>query len=321
MTAFKIDVNVEQTQQYLNQLSRATVTRIRRCAAIKRVALQKIREDSPEARVYGFKHLEKVIELQIASYPRYIINIERFLAEVKSTKEIVASLEPLDKGFFSKIKFSNSKNNLEFDVALTEEKFELIKKKADVIYEICTAQRKLLKPSMTGNEEANFREFITLEVEKSEELIKEVNKCMDIILNAVNNMGICQIRFISFLEKCKRKKFSNISEDFQVFCDKIEKNISVFYAFKTYIQISGLLLGVFASSAEMKMLGAAIFGSSWGVDAIMDFVASLPAQRRITKKIIYKIKVVFYKEEQKQKELTAEILASVQRMPSEVISL
>ena len=130
MTAFKIDVNVEQTQQYLNQLSRATVTRIRRCVAIKRVALQKIREDSPEARVYGFKHLEKVIELQIASYPRYIINIERFLAEVKSTKEIVASLEPLDKGFFSKIKFSNSKNNLELDVALTEEKFELIKKKA-----------------------------------------------------------------------------------------------------------------------------------------------------------------------------------------------
>ena len=213
--AIKLGVDVKPVQDYLNRLSRATVTRIRRCINIKSIALEKIREDSPEARAYGFKHLNRVIKLQIKSYPQYSNNIERFLIEVKTIEEKIAPLQSLDDKFFSRILFSSNKHNLEFDIALTEEKFEIIKKKATIIYGLVEAQRRLIKPSISGDEEAELRRLLSIELEKSEELIKELNSCMGIVFRALNAIKVFQIRFIKFLERCRANNFSNIIDDSQ----------------------------------------------------------------------------------------------------------
>lgn len=316
MAAIKLGIDAKPTQNYLNQLSRATTTRIRRCIAVKRVALEKIREDTQESREYGFKHLNRIIELQIISYPRYAINIQRFLTLVKSAGEKISLLQPLDRGFLKGFLFKGDKNNLEFDIALTEEKFASIREKAGTIYEMVTAQRKLLKLSMTGDEEAELRRLLAVEFEKSEELIKELNSCMEIIFRAIQAMSVFQIRFIKFLKRCKTHKFSNIIDDSQVFCDKVEKHISTFYAFKTYIQVAGFSLYLFAPYKEIKTFGLVMAGGILGLDTLVDFISGLPAQRRIVIKASARIRAVAYEEEENQKQLTARILAEVQRVPS-----
>ena len=108
-----IGLDIPSLNKSLNELFRATVTRIRRCISVKRVACEKIREDNQEAREYGFKHLRKVIEIQIQSYPRYRNNLNPFSGKVASLKEQINSLASLDDGFIGRFRFNNAKKNLE----------------------------------------------------------------------------------------------------------------------------------------------------------------------------------------------------------------
>src|SRR3989338_7249975 len=101
-----IGLDIPSLNKSLNELFRATVTRIRRCISIKRVACEKIREDTQEAREYGFKHLRKVIELQIQSYPRYRNNMNPFAGKVASLKEQISFLEPLEGSFIGRFRFN-----------------------------------------------------------------------------------------------------------------------------------------------------------------------------------------------------------------------
>ena len=112
-----IGLDIPLLNKSLNGLFRATVTRIRRCISIKRVACEKIREDNQEARDYGFTHLRKIIELQIQSYPRYRNNINPFAGKVASLKKQMNSLEPLDNSFIGRFRFNSSKKNLEGNIA------------------------------------------------------------------------------------------------------------------------------------------------------------------------------------------------------------
>ncbi len=314
MAAYTVGLDISSINNSLNELLRATVTRIRRCVAVKRVALEKIREDSPEARLYGFKHLSKIIEIQIKSYPRYLKNIDSFISQTPLLREQLASLQPLDKGFISKFRFDANKKKLEGNLTLVESKFEFIKEKASLIYEIVNAQRNSLKPNMSGDEEVHFRRFLSVEFEKSEELINELNSCMEFAFRSLKEMKVLQIRFIKYLERCKSNYFSNVIDDSKVFCDKLEKHISAFYMYKSYIQLIGLCLGFFVPVKEIKAVGFAAAGSVFVLDWMVDWVSGLPEQRRRIKQIMNKVD----EEEAKQKRLREEILTSVQRMPSAV---
>lgn len=307
-----IGIDTTSINKSLNELLRATVTRIRRCVAIKRVACEKIREDNQEAREYGFKHLRKVIELQIQSYPRYRNNINPFAGKVASLKEQINSLEPLDDSFIGRFRFNNAKKSLEGNVAIAESKFESIKKKMDKVSRIIEAQRQMLKPNMSGDDEAKLRNLIFIEENLSEEIIAELNSCMEFVFRAVKNIGTIQIRLIKFVRRSFANRGANLIEESQAFCDKIEKHISTFYAFKSYVQLLGICVGFFAPVQEIRTIGFAVAGGAFGLDWIMDWMSGLPETRRIIKKLANKVD----EEEIKQQQLTAKIFAEVQRVPS-----
>jgi len=307
-----VGLDIPSLNKSLNELFRATVTRIRRCISVKRVACEKIREDNQEAREYGFKHLRKVIELQILSYPRYRNNINPFAGKVASLKEQISSLEPLDDSFIGRFRFNNAKKNLEGNITLAESKFVTIKEKMDKVSRIIEAQRELLKPNMSGGDEAKLRSLISIEENLSEEIISELNSCMDFVFRAIKNIGTIQIRLIKFLRRSFANRGANLIEESQAFCDKIEKHISTFYAFKSYVQLLGICVGFFAPIQEIRTIGFAVAGGAFALDWIMDWMSGLPETRRIIKKLANKVD----EEEVKQRQLTAKIIASVQATPT-----
>lgn len=307
-----LGLDISSLNKSLNELFRATVTRIRRCISVKRVACEKIREDNQEAREYGFKHLRKVIELQIQSYPRYRNNINPFAGKVASLKEQISSLEPLEDSFIGRFRFNNAKKNLEGNIVLAENKFQSIKEKMDKVSRIIEAQREMLKPNMSGDEEAKLRNLVSIEENLSEEIISELNGCMEFVFRAIKNIGIIQIRLIKFLRRSFANRGANLIEESQTFCDKIEKHVSTFYAFKSYVQLLGICVGFFAPMQEIRTIGFAVAGGAFGLDWIMDWMSGLPETRRIIKKLANKVD----EEEVKQRQLTAKILASVQATPT-----
>ena len=309
-----IGLDISALNKNLNGLLRATVTRIRRCISVKRVACEKIREDSQEVRDYGFKHLRKVIEIQIQSYPRYKNNLNPFAGKVALLKEQLNSLEPLEDGFIGRIRFNSAKKNLEGNIALTEAKFEFIKEKIDKLDRIIEAQRELLRANMSGDDEAKLRNLISIEENLSEEIISELNSCMEFVFRTIKNIGIIQIRLIKFVRRSYTNRGANLIEESQSFCDKIEKHVSTFYAFKSYIQLFGICVGFFAPIQEIRTVGFAVAGGAFGLDWIMDWMSGLPETRRIIKKLANKVD----EEEEKQKQLTAKILVNMQKRTSEI---
>lgn len=309
-----VGLDISSLNKSLNEILRATVTRIRRCVSVKRVACEKIREDRQEAREYGFKHLKKVIEIQMQSYPRYRNSLNPFAGKVALVKEQLNSLEPLEDGFIGKMRFNHAKKNLEGNIVLTESKFESIKEKMDKVSKIIGAQRELLKPNMSGDEEAKLRNLISIEENLSEGIISELNTCMEFVFRAIKNIGIIQIRLIKFMRRSYVNRGSNLIEDSQTFCDKIEKHVSTFYAFKSYVQLLGISVGFFAPVQEIRTIGFAVAGGAFGLDWIMDWMSGLPETRRIIKKLVNKVD----EEEENQKRLTAKILFDVQRVLSEI---
>jgi len=329
-----IGLDIPSLNKSLNELFRATVTRIRRCISVKRVACEKIREDNQEAREYGVTHLKKIIDLQVASYPRFMKNLSPFNGTVGLLRQQLDFIDPLDAGFISRFRFNNAKKNLVGNIALTETKLQSINEKMNQVYRVIeaqsellklvmsrdriivlpkgTAKRKMLGSNMSGDEEAKLRNLISIEDGLSEEIISELNGCMEFLFRAVKSIGIIQIRLIKFVRRSFANRGANLIEESQAFCDKIEKHISTFYAFKSYVQLLGICVGFFAPVQEIRTVGFAVAGGAFALDWIMDWMSGLPETRRIIKKLTNKVD----KEEEKQRQLTAKILAEVQIMPS-----
>ncbi|MBI3035349.1 hypothetical protein HYY71_03425 [Candidatus Woesearchaeota archaeon] len=332
-----VGLDIPSLNKSLNELFRANVTRIRRCISVKRVACEKIREDNQEAREYGFTHLRKIIDLQVISYPRFMKNLSPFNGTVGLLKQQLYSIEPLDAGFISRLRFNSAKKNLDGNIALTESKLQSINEKMNQVYGVIEAQsgllklvmsrdriivlpsvraakRKMLGSNMLGDEEAKLRNLISIEENLSEEIISELNGCMEFVFRAVKSIGIIQIRLMKFLRRSFANRGANLIEESQIFCDKIEKHISTFYAFKSYVQLLGICVGFFAPMQEIRTIGFAVAGGAFGLDWIMDWMSGLPETRRIIKKLANKVDA----EEENQRQLTAKILGEMQRTPSEI---
>ena len=312
----QVGINPNLIQAELNKLLSSATTRIRRCISVKRVALEKIRQDNQEDRAYGFRHISTILAIQSKSYPRYIENIQIFLNSASPLMEKISSIKPLNAGMFERVAFNRTKNNLEKSVMQTVEKFNLIKRQASEIFSLVEGQRSLLKPNMPGNEEADLRHLIEVEDEKSKELINNLNSCIGIASRAIKGIVVFQLRLKKFLQKSIRKRGSNLIEDSEALCNKIESYISTFYAFKSYIQLVGLAAGLFCPIKEVQLVGFAVAGGAFALDWVMDWIAGLPETRRIITKLSLRMRNAVDQEELGRIQLTRDILARAEIVPT-----
>ena len=281
----KIGINPQLTEKELNQLLKGTVTRIRRCIWVKRVALEKIREDDPESRNYGFKHINRIIEIQVSSYLNYINRLRGFLRAMQELRPRFDRLEPLEKGFLKKRSFNSLKNKIQTNIIASEQKIPIIEQRVNEIYENVVFQEQLLRTQMTGGQEAQLRTKISQEIEESQGLIKELENCMSLAFKTINNFTSFQLGFLRFLKRIKETNGANIIDDSETFVEKIQNTVSFFYAIKTQLFLTGLAIGFFSSSETASNLGYVLSGGIVGIDAVVDAMAALPAQRTIVKNI------------------------------------
>ena len=308
----KIGIDPNLSKIELNQLLRGTVTRIRRCVGVKNVALQKIREDDIQSRNYGFKHINWIInKIQIPSYLSYINRLREFLRVMQELRPRFDSLEPLEKGFLKRMNFNSLKAKIQNNIIELEQKIPSIEQRANQIYENVMFQQQLLRTQMTGEQEAQLRAKITLEIEESQGLIKQLNECMSLAFKAINNFNGFQLGFLRFLKRCKATKGANIIDDSETVVRKIQDTVSFFYAIKTQLLLTGLAIGFFSSSETASNLGYALSKGIIGVDAVMDGLAALPAQRKIAKNILRLVGAL----KQRQESLTRQFVRVVQANP------
>jgi len=307
----KIGINPNLLKKELNQLLKGTVTRIKRCISVKEVALDKIREDNPESRAYGFKHINRIIEIQVGSYLRYIKSLRQFLGMMDQLRPSFDSLEPLEKGFFNQKRFNSIKGKIEANVIALEQKIPLIEEKANEIYGNVLSQKQLLSVQMTGKQEAQLRAKITLEIKESEELIKQLNECMSLSFKAIKNFSAFQVGFLNFLKKAKKTNGGNLIDDSEAFVERIQGTISFFYAFKTQILLVGLSIGFFSPSESVSAMGYSLAGGIVGIDGVMDFLASLPAQRKIAKNLPKLVRAL----NRRRESLTNQLIRVAQAVP------
>ena len=104
---------------------------------------------------------------------------------------------------------------------------------------------------------------------------------MSLSFKAIKNFAAFQIGFLNFLKKAKKTRGANLIDDSEVFVVRIQSTISFFYAFKTYILIAGAGIGFFSPSESVSAMGYSLAGGVIGIDLVMDFLSSLPAQRKI----------------------------------------
>ena len=336
MAAIKLGVDVEPTQAYLNQLSRATVTRIRRCTLIKQAALEKLHSDDLKERKRGFAHLIIALHFQKRSFSRYIKFLEQFQATAELAGQDIASSQPLQTGFFGSLSYSSAKNDLIGSFRLTEEIFLSIKTKSISLQEIIEAQFVLTKinfdidkPSLKradvekmasaikidGDDEARLRSLISFEIRESEKLISNLNKCMEISDRILKSAHILQRRFIKFLDDIRKGKLPDFLRDPDALCDKIKEQMPVFYALKTVIVLLGVPIALFVPIQAISFVGKIAAGGFIGADQAGDSVASIPAFKKIINKINRTVDV----EEEKQRKITVEIIAGLKEMPSEMV--
>ena len=311
--SIQIGINPNLIQAELNKLLSSATTRIRRCTSVKRVALEKIRQDNQNDRAYGFKHINTILAIQSKSYPRYIENIQIFLSSINPLMQKISSIQPLNTGMFERVTFNRTRNNLEKSIIQTAEKFSLIKRQASEIFSLVEGQRSLLRPSMSGNEEADLRHLIEVEDQKSKEIINNLNSCIDSTFKTVNGIVVFQLRLKKFLQRSIKKRGSNLMEDSEALCNKIEGYISAFYAFKSYIQLVGLAAGLFCPIKEVQLVGFAVAGGAFALDWVMDWIAGMPETRRIIKRLTLKMKGAVDQEELQKARLTGNILAREQQ--------
>lgn len=301
----KIGIDPNLSKIELNQLLRGTVTRIRRCVGVKNVALQKIRKDDIQSRNYGFKHINWVIsKIQIPSYLRYISRLGEFLKAMQELRPRFDSLEPLEKGFLERMNFNRLKAKIQNNIMKLEQKIPLIEQRANQIYENVVFQGRLLSTQMSGEQEAQLRAKITLEIEESKELIEQLKECMSLAFKAINNFNGFQLGFLRFLSRVKKTRGLNIIDDSEALVGKIQNTISFFYAIKTQLLLTGLAIGYFSSSESMSAIGYSLSAGIVSVDAVMDAFAALPAQRTIAKNILKMVSALKIRQENLINQLT-----------------
>lgn len=306
-------IDAKTTKNHLNQLFRASSTRIRRCLAIKRVAYVKISSNKEDEREYGFKQLGKVLSIQIKSYERYIGKVGILNITVTSLLKQIDSLKLWEDGFFRKWMLKGSKNELEGNVALTDDKILSITKNIEYLYTNVNSQKVLFKQRMYGSEEAELRDLIEKEIAKSEELINELNGLMEIVVESINSIGVLQVKFINSLRKWKKNA---ASFDVGTFLDTLKERVPIFYFIKTYAIAIGFIVGFFASDEYMKVAGFIGGGTFVGIDYFADFITSLPIQRKVKNKLLAMIKKAFYSEENKHKQIAVTMIAGLEEVPS-----
>ena len=113
-----------------------------------------------------------------------------------------------------------------------------------------------------------------------------------------------------------RKRGSNLIEDSEALCNKIESYISTFYAFKSYIQLVGLAAGLFCPIKEVQLVGFAVAGGAFALDWVMDWIAGLPETRRIITKLSLRMRNAVDQEELGRIQLTRDILARAEIVPT-----
>ena len=216
----------------------------------------------------------------------------------------------MNEGILDRVRFNHRRNVLQKNILETNQKFVDIKRLATEIYNIVEGQRRLLRSNMTGSEEADLRHLLEVESEKSKEFIKELNGCIYFVTRSIESIAIFQIRLLKFLKKSIIQRGRNLVEDSEAVCNRIEEYISTFYAFKSYIQLVGLVTGFLCPIKEIQMIGFAVAGGAFALDWIMDWIAGLPETRRIANKFISKIRKIVDEEELRKQQLTRTILAN-----------
>ena len=141
------------------------------------------------------------------------------------------SLEPLEKGFLKRMNFNSLKAKIQNNIMGLEQKIPLIEQRVNQIYENAVFQEQLLRTQMSGEQEARLRAKITLEIEESQELIKELKNCMSLAFKAINHFTAFQLGFLRFLRRVKKTKGANIIDDSETFVERIQGTWSS-YLFK-----------------------------------------------------------------------------------------
>lgn len=304
-----IGININEEREKINIIFRATQTRFKRCLLVKKAAIVKIGRYEQKNREYGFKHLLRIIAIQTKSYPRYVKNLRVILKETEPLKEKIISLEPLEANFLGKISFTHRKKKLLELIVNVEENFVSIEQKTNFLINHINHQEQLFKSqgfNLSGDQEAWLKRSILLEEKESEAIMKDLSNCVETSFILLKKMDLFQIRFLNFLKRSLKNKFSNLIDESQIVCDKIKDYISTFYAFKSYTQAIGFAVGMFAPDGIIKASGWAIAGGVFGIDYLMDWVAGLPETQKIIARLKAKIKGTVDEEEEKWRNLRDE---------------
>ena len=116
---------------------------------------------------------------------------------------------------------------------------------------------------------------------------------------------------MNFLKKVKKTKGANLIDDSETFVERIQGTISFFYAFKTQILLVGLGIGFFSTSESVSAFGYSLAGGIVGIDAVMDALAALPAQRKIMKNIPKLVRAL----NRRRENLTNQLVKVAQAVP------
>ncbi|MBI4010482.1 MAG: hypothetical protein HY361_04845 [Candidatus Aenigmarchaeota archaeon] len=306
-----IDINVKDTRMSIESSFGRTISRIGKCVHIKKVALEKIRTFKEEDRIYGFTHLYKLSKYQISNYTRYIEGLKRIFEQLILAREPVNTLVPFKDGFFAKRRFNWVKNNLSRDIDALTEYFEsiegIIKRLIEnlrsqsgliqvIAADTAKANSKYFKSAMTGQQETELIRLVEEEIKLSEELANKLENSKEIGVHFLSIAEQLQNRLIDFfiaLSEQKAREFRNVMNEsdisFESICDKIEKNMSGWYAIKTVLVLVGFGVGLLYPDKQVSQMGFIVGGGALGIDFIMDLITGIPASRRKTIQLKNKI--------------------------------
>ena len=144
MTQPELEVDISRLKLHFNKLFDATMMDIRRAVMVKDAAARRVENEDPKVRASGYYHLNKIIDLQLGIYGRYL---ERF-GKVKlppNAQEQLASIEELEEGFIKGYFLKSYIKRFRDSISLLENKFSTTHRKVSVLYQIILNQREILK--------------------------------------------------------------------------------------------------------------------------------------------------------------------------------
>lgn len=133
-------------------------------------------------------------------------------------------------------------------------------------------------PKLSNEDEVNLKRAISVELEESEKLVKNLKNGMELIFRLIRSFVVFRTRFKNFFRE--GRKISKAVAFSESLSGKIEKYTSVFYALKSYMQAAGFILAFTAPWDQAKAIGLATAGGVFAVDYIFDWIAGIPQTRR-----------------------------------------